>query len=150
LIHSARALRNDTLLSSLSVSQTKPITLIIEEDLRAKAPRSDEAFLSAINELELAKGLNNPTIQELIGQLRTQLEELRSPEYADAIRRLGLIPPYDPHRIEQLEEAHYAEQLAHMEDMGFTDRAMCLLALKQTVGSSDEAVEWLIENGKLS
>lgn len=150
LIHSARALRNDTLLSSLSVSATKPITLIIEEDLRAHDPRSDEAFLCAINELDLAKRLNNPTILELIVRLRTQLEELRLPEYSDAIRRLGLIPPYDPHRIEQLEESQYAGQLAHMEDMGFTDRSMCLMALKETGGNSDEAVEWLIENGKLS
>jgi hypothetical protein len=150
LVYAARALRNDSALSSLSLSQTKPITLIIEGEVGTRASPSDTAFLAAINEPGLAGRLNQPEILELIERLRTQLTELGSPEYADAIRRLGLIPPYDPHRVEQLEEAQFGRALAHMEEIGFADRATNLAALRKAEGDPYRAIEWMIDNGQLS
>jgi hypothetical protein len=144
LIYEARALRNNAVLSSLSLSPTKPISLVIE----VPSGPPDAHFLAAINEPGLARRLNDPVIMDVINHLRTELSELGDSQYLDAVRRLGLIPAYDPHRFDE-EEAKYEEGLASLKEMGFMDRKTNLEALRNSQGDPYAAVEWLYQNGKL-
>jgi hypothetical protein len=94
LIYLARVLRNDNVLSALSQSPTKPITLMIE---RAAARASDAEtldaeFVAAITAPPLCERLGNPGVLSLVDALRARLGAIAGTKYADVIRRLELIP----------------------------------------------------------
>ena len=172
LIYSGQVLKSNRLLSTIRFEPNVQIDMIIDEDETKSEPRPvvadpeidkqalNQEFLRTISESPWKEKLGNRGAQFLIENLIRFISELSGlgiKGYDEVLERLKMIEtmssrkpasPTPPPSMETLED-RFARQLSEMEAMGIGDRNTNLEALRLNDGNVDNAVEWLIENGKL-